>query len=125
LHELQWKLTDTVIELVTSIPANVENFEQARHLLDEGLHSCQYWWASCRPWWDTGMIERGAATLFEAVQAVEKSIPEGKFSGAKKIYHDILQMAQDWQRTGKAQQLRQDYLHSHPQVASELTFGPQ
>jgi len=125
LHELQWKLTDTVIELVTSIPANAEHFEQARHLLDEGLHSCQYWWASCRPWWDTGMIERGAASLFEAVKAVEKSIPEGKFSGAKKIYHDILQMAQEWQRTGKAQQLRQDYLHSHPQVASELTFGPR
>jgi predicted glycosyl hydrolase (DUF1957 family) len=125
LHELQWKLTDTVIELVTSMPANAEHFEQARHLLDEGLHSCQYWWASCRPWWDTGMIERGAASLFEAVKVVEKSIPEGKFSGAKKIYHDILQMAQEWQRTGKAQHLRQDYLSSHPQVASELTFGPQ
>jgi len=79
------------------------------------LHELQY----------TGMIDRGAETLFEAVKVVEKSIPKGKFSEAQKLYHDIIQMAQEWQRTGKAQQLRQDYLHSHPQVASELTFGPQ
>jgi len=125
LHELQWRLTNLAIEVIASIPANAEHFAQARHLLDEGLHSCQYWWASCRPWWDTGMIERGARTLFEAVHMVEKSVPQGKFSEAQKLYRDVLQIAQEWQRTGKAQQMRRDYLRSHPQVESELTFGPQ
>lgn len=125
LHELQWKLTDLAIEVIAGISISAEQFDQARHLLDEGLHSCQYWWASCRPWWDTGMIERGATTLYEAVHIVNEGIAEDKFSEVQKLYRDILQTASEWQRTGKAQRLRQDYLRSHPQVGSELTFGPQ
>ena len=33
----------------------------ARGLLDQALHSCQFWWASRRPMWDLNMIERGLA----------------------------------------------------------------
>jgi alpha-amylase/alpha-mannosidase (GH57 family) len=122
LHELQWRLTELAIDTIANLPQNTPSFEQARQLLDRGIYSCQYWWASCRPWWDTGMVQRGAKTLLEAIERVAEIAPQ-QWEQAQELYRSIYHMVWNWQDTGKAQRLKEEYLLSHPQITSELTFG--
>lgn len=123
IHWLQWRLTNLAIELIHQVPTNSEGYHEARHLLDEGLHSCQYWWASCRPWWDTGMIEAGAQRLYDAIQKVRNDLSPGELEEAKTLFDSIIETAKQWQKTGKAEALKRKYLEEHKEVTSELTFG--
>jgi len=98
--------------------------QAVRVALDQGLHSCQYWWASCRPWWDTGMIERGAALLLEAVRRAAGVLPPETLRRAEGLHDNIVATARRWQEGGQARRLREAYLREHPQVdAKQLTFS--
>ena len=123
LHKIQWQLTDLTIKLVHQLPENSKCYATARLLLDEGLHSCQYWWASCRPWWDTGMIEAGARKLYEAAQTMHECLPPDKLTEVNTIFNSLIATARNWQESGKAREIKQQYLNEHGMVSSELTFG--
>ncbi|MCL5263989.1 MAG: hypothetical protein M1343_02135 [Chloroflexi bacterium] len=123
IHRLQWELTNLAIDSLTAVSPAAEGYEEARRTLDEGLHSCQYWWASCRPWWDTGMIERGAILLARAVSLAADALAQGQSLRAAKLSEEITRTAQEWQATGKAKGLKEQYLREHKDVTSELTFG--
>lgn len=123
LHDQQWQLTRLALDLVKSVPDQTHGYSEARHLLDEGLHSCQYWWASCRPWWDTGMIEAGARKLYDAVLKVRVALPAEKVQQASALLNSVLATASRWQETGGAQRRKEQYLEEHKEVTSELTFG--
>ena len=123
LHRLQWQLTHLALETVDSVPRDTPGFEKARHLLDEGLHSDQFWWASCRPWWDTGMIESGAKKLLDAILQVQHSLPSAEVERAFNLFNSISSVARQWQETGEARRRRDKYLEEHKEVTSELTFG--
>ncbi|MFH1382105.1 MAG: hypothetical protein ABIH70_04340 [Chloroflexota bacterium] len=125
LHQLQWSLTYLALDLVKSVPHDSAGYPEARHLLDEGLHSCQFWWASCRPWWDTGMIEWGAKKLFDAVSQIKETLPGDKFQQASLLFDSIVKSARQWQETGEAQKRKEQYLKEHSEVSSELTFGKE
>ncbi|MHA2429523.1 MAG: hypothetical protein ACXACC_00680 [Promethearchaeota archaeon] len=51
-------------------------FDNARNLLDRGIHSCQQWWASARPWYSPEMILRGLNEVLMASVNAKRSIPE-------------------------------------------------
>ncbi|MFW9826944.1 MAG: hypothetical protein ACFFEY_04910 [Candidatus Thorarchaeota archaeon] len=51
-------------------------FDNARNLLDRGIHSCQQWWASQRPWYSPDMILRGLNEILMASVNTKRSIPE-------------------------------------------------
>jgi predicted glycosyl hydrolase (DUF1957 family) len=51
-------------------------FDNARNLLDRGIHSCQQWWASQRPWYSPDMILRGLNEVLLASVNAKRSIPE-------------------------------------------------
>jgi predicted glycosyl hydrolase (DUF1957 family) len=51
-------------------------FDNARNFLDRGIHSCQQWWASKRPWYSPDMILRGLNEILMAVVNARRSIPE-------------------------------------------------
>ena len=123
LHTLQWELTNLAIDTVHNVAPGVDGYEEAHHLLDEGLHSCQYWWASCRPWWDVGMIEAGAAKLAQSVQLLKDVLEWGTVVSANRLREEISAKAREWQQTGKAQSLKEEYLREHKEVTSQLTFG--
>ncbi|HAV10751.1 MAG TPA: hypothetical protein DCX22_03950 [Dehalococcoidia bacterium] len=123
IHTMQWQLTDLAIQLVHQLPESSKHYSTVRLLLDEGLHSCQYWWASCRPWWDTGMIEAGAKKLFEAVQTMREYLSKDQLTKAGTIYNSLITATRNWQESGKAWKLKQQYLNEHSTVSSELTFG--
>ncbi len=122
IHRLQWYLTNLAVQIIRETPEDSEGYQEGRHLLDEGLHSCQYWWASCRPWWDTGMIEAGAQKLYNAVRSI-RNLPKEQVDRAKSLFIFIVETAREWQGTGKAEALKRKYLEEHKEVTSELTFG--
>lgn len=83
LHALQWELVDHC-ETLTAIAArhhgegeSAKDAELASHLLQPALHSCQFWWASKRPWWDVTMIRRGLRMQEDVVLHAGRSIQEG------------------------------------------------
>lgn len=123
LHRQQWQLTRMAIEAVSSAPTGTPGFGEARVLLDEGVHSCQYWWASCRPWWDTGMVEWGARKLHGAVDALRRSLPSGTGEAADTLLAGIAATARRWQDTGEAKRRSEQYMREHAEVTSQLTFG--
>lgn len=51
-------------------------YNNARNFLDRGLHSCQEWWASKRPWYSPDMILRGLNEILLATINAKRSIPE-------------------------------------------------
>ncbi|MFX1296162.1 MAG: hypothetical protein ACFFD2_15095 [Promethearchaeota archaeon] len=51
-------------------------FDNARNLLDRGIHSCQQWWASQRPWYSPDMILRGLNEVLMASVNAKRSIPD-------------------------------------------------
>lgn len=122
IHQLQWRLTNLATEVINRASESSEGYQEARQLLDEGLHSCQYWWASCRPWWDTGMIEAGAKKLYDAVRSIG-DLPKEEISRARSIFSSLMETTRRWQETGEAKVLKQRYLDEHKEVTSELTFG--
>ena len=123
LHELQWQLTNFVLHSVKEAPTKSPGFPEARKLLDEGLHSCQYWWASCRPWWSVEMIESGAQKLYQAVQSLGDAIDKKSKEEASRLFQAVVNKAREWQKSGEAQRLKQKYREEHPEVSTELTFG--
>lgn len=83
VHRLQWEHLNISIELVNEALRCADNEESrrsaaiARGLLDRAEHSCQMWWASNRPMWDTNLIHMGLLdqlrTVVNAYRAISKS----------------------------------------------------
>ncbi|MEE8473258.1 MAG: hypothetical protein V3S82_08825 [Dehalococcoidia bacterium] len=123
LHRLQWALTGLVLQMVRGAPEGAAGFPEARRLLDEGLHSCQFWWASGRPWWSVEMIEWGARLLYRAAEALGEAAPQAQREEAGRLLRAVVDRAMEWQESGEAQRLKRKYKEEHPDVSSELTFG--
>ncbi len=51
-------------------------YDNARNFLDRGLHSCQSWWASKRPWYSPDMILRGLGEILLSTINAKRSIPD-------------------------------------------------
>ena len=100
IHAMQWELTNLAIKMVreSADPG------PAREMLDEALHSDQFWWACARPWWSLEMIERGAYELKETVLAVSGA-PEYNKRQAQDLYYRIITTGFEWQRSGKVEEL--------------------
>lgn len=123
IHTLQWQLTEVVLHIIKKTGKDVPNFSDARNLVDKGLHSCQYWWASCRPWWSVEMIEWGAGELYHAVELLGNMVNNKDRENAIRLYRAIIETAKEWQNSGEALRLKDKYKKEHPEVSTELTFG--
>jgi len=103
IHKLQWEFTDFVIDLVDKLDANKKGYKKTREELDRALQSDQYWWASAKPWWSLEMIEQGAYLLKKIVFSIPQIEPAEK-EKAENYYRRIIDLAFDWQRSGKIRQ---------------------
>ncbi len=85
LHQLQWQHMNLCIDMENRAQHCADNTTAkhfaliARGLLDQALHSCQFWWASRRPMWDINMVSRGLMQQREVILNAYKAI---KTSGA-------------------------------------------
>ena len=96
----QWELTNLAIDIVGRTSEN----ESIRSMLDQAVHSDQYWWASARPWWSLEMIERGAHDLKQVVLDSPRSSQEEK-QRAEELYKIIIYTGFEWQRQGKVDEI--------------------
>ena len=97
IHDLQKTIMNHALFLVglaqknynkTETPTEeVQNrFQNARKWLDQGLHSCQLWWASGKPWYSSEMILKGLNQLIlSASEALKVILWNGKTSQDKDI----------------------------------------
>ena len=99
VQKYQWELTNLAIAVVARNPSG-----KSRGLLDESLHSDQYWWSSARPWWSLEMIERGAFDLKQVVREALAATPAEK-ARAEELYKVIIYTGFEWQRTGIVDEL--------------------
>ncbi|GAB4308865.1 MAG: hypothetical protein Kow0069_07460 [Promethearchaeota archaeon] len=71
----------TLVHLVSKYAKAMDGVRQqclarARDFLDRGIHSCQQWWASKRPWYSPEMILRGLSEVLMAVVNARRAIPD-------------------------------------------------
>lgn len=100
IQRLQWQLTNLAI----NVGERTSGYGEIRSLLDQAIHSDQYWWASARPWWSLEMIERGAYDLQRVVlESSDSSLEEKR--DAKEYYKNILYTGFGWQRSGKVDEI--------------------
>ena len=123
IHQRQWRLAGLATTAMHEAEAAGEVAPPIRASLDEGLHSCQFWWASCRPWWNVEMIRKGAARLFSAVDGLRGAVDERLVAGAAGLAEQIVTYAGELEQSGDALRLQRAYLESHRAVTSLLTFG--
>lgn len=100
IQKFQWELTNLAVSVVGRNKAN----PAIRGLLDQALHSDQYWWASARPWWSLEMIERGAYELKSVILESVAASPTER-ERAEKLYQNIIYTGFAWQREGKVDQI--------------------
>ncbi|MBU2579329.1 UvrB/UvrC motif-containing protein [Patescibacteria group bacterium] len=100
IHKLQWEFTYWVINFVNILNPKESWYFKIRNKLDVALASDQYWWASAKPWWSLEMIEQGAFALRDVIWSIPK-ISQGDKNKADEFYQKILNIAFEWQRTGK------------------------
>ena len=66
-------------------------FDNARNLLDRGIHSCQQWWASRRPWYSPDMILRGLNEVLMASVNAKRSLPNSLIPDIKEAFELIME----------------------------------
>lgn len=91
IHKYQWELLNLAIETLSTYPERDESYWQARNLLDKGLHSDQFWWASYKPCWHYKMVQRGALLLLTSVSILREEDIEIKArkAQAEDLYHKL------------------------------------
>lgn len=109
LHKLQWELTNLVLQESLKIPESLldvskvldskltneeTRFLNARRLLDQALHSDQYWWASANPCWHPDMVRRGAEMLKGVVFALPNASEKLK-KRAEEIFNKLIQLGKE------------------------------
>ena len=114
LHRLQWEHVELTLALVRKAqevadgPVPKRHSEIARGLLDPALHSCQFWWASRRPYWDVNMVNHGLIQQEEVILNAYRAINlSGAPEDVKRDYYYRVVAARDI-RTKLRDQLFED-----------------
>ncbi len=108
IHQKQWQLTNLAIKSIKELSSNNPGYQHARNLLDKALASDQYWWAAASPWWDTRIVALAAHKTLRVFRAFEAEPTFMK--QASGLYDDIVNLTNRWQETGKADEIRRQYL---------------
>lgn len=104
IHSLEWKLTELAIKAVEKEPKDDLGlkYSSSRDLIDRGLHSCHYWWASAAPYWNPDQIMVGLNLLMKATRGSPTASNRLKIE-AEDVYAQLIREVWDWHWSGKAQ----------------------
>lgn len=106
IHAWQWEFIGFVLKIVKKLNPQKAYYKTVRAKMDQALHSCQYWWASAKPWWSLEMIEAGAWKLLDVLRSIP-DLPEEDLKKGEEFYQRIVLKAFEWQRTGYIRKLAQ------------------
>ena len=105
LHALQWEFVRFGMELLHHTSGN----DEFRNRFDKCLCSDQFFWASCRPWWDGMMVEKGAQIVYDTILSAE-STKEHDRRRATTLWKEILGLVEEWNEKGIATSKRRRFL---------------
>lgn len=71
------------------------------------------------------MVDKGAAVLVEAVQALERAVAQPVLEKAESLRDRIHTTAKAWHESGEAASRKKAYQEAHREVSSLLTFGEE
>ncbi len=105
IHVLQHRIMMRTLSMVINArnvnltPEGKKFWEIARTMVDRGLHSCQQWWASKRPWFSPNMVLNGLDQLRKSAVnsslAIKSSLSN---EDLKESFEDSLEVILDLQR---------------------------
>jgi alpha-amylase/alpha-mannosidase (GH57 family) len=102
IHRLQWEHLRICIEMVNKAQECQGNDEcqlfsrVARDFLDAAEHSCQFWWASRKPYWEINLIHLGLISQWRVIINAYRSINKrGADDETKTNYYHNLVAARD------------------------------
>lgn len=101
IHQLQWQLYNLALESIRKRPEigftsseKKEKWLKARHNLDKGLHSDQFWWAGRNPCWYLEMIQRGAKLLKDSI-ILNPYSSQFDHNQARYLYHQVIEKGKE------------------------------
>jgi predicted glycosyl hydrolase (DUF1957 family) len=100
VHKGLWKLANLSIKVVSRHKSD-NNYKTARDLLNKGLHSCQFWWASAWPWWHPDFVNMGADQLIKSIRSLEKVDKKTRIE-AEKVYTNLIKRLWEKHWNGEA-----------------------
>lgn len=106
IHAWQWEFMSFVLKIVQKLNPQKPFYNDVRAKMDQALHSCQYWWASAKPWWSLEMIENGAWKFLDVLRSIP-DLPKEDLKKGEDLYQRIVLKAFEWQRTGYIRKLAQ------------------
>lgn len=114
IHSLEWKLTDLAIAALGKEPSDDPGlkYSTARAILDRGLHSCLYWWASAMPYWNPDQIMVGINLLIKAIRGSPVASNRLK-RDAEGVYAELIKEVWDWHWSGRAQAMIDEWDKAH------------
>jgi alpha-amylase/alpha-mannosidase (GH57 family) len=101
VHLLQWAHTEAALRLVHQAQRSAQGpqgrlfAQRSRALMDAGLHSCQYWWASRRPMWDVNMVHRGLALQQQAILNACMALTQDGTPPERRVEAELLRAASE------------------------------
>lgn len=107
IHALQWQLLKLAVDQMERLPGAHSAWRGLRERLDRAVASDQFFWASAKPWWMIEHIERGAHGLMSVVRDMPGVKPAVKRQ-VLDLYHQIVDMAYEWQRCGKIDDVQRE-----------------
>lgn len=119
IHQLQWQLTNLIINTVRRNLSS-PNYQKARELLDRSLISDTFWWASANPWWDVKFVKNATNKMLDIIKIIKVSPKDKTFEQVLKYNKRIIVLLKEWQKTGKAERIKEKYLKS---AKKKIFFG--
>jgi len=110
IHQLQWRLFKLVVNTVRRNLSS-PNYLKARELLDRSFNSDIFWWASANPWWDVKFVENATDKMLDIIKII-RSPKDKSFKMALKYNKKIITLLKEWQKSGKAERMKEEYLKS-------------
>ncbi len=81
VHALEWECVEHCLGLLATARRYRDTADEAERFtslaeeaLQPALHSCWFWWASRRPWFDVPMIQRGSILLQSAILYAARAV---------------------------------------------------
>ena len=99
VQALLWHLVTIGIAELEQLEGSEEPaFTRARHLLDEGLQTAPFRYASARRWWNPELVRAAAARLLAAVEAGAGAIRPGAIEEARDVHARFAATLDAWER---------------------------
>lgn len=111
-HKMQWKLLISAVATTKKMDKKSLQYKKVILELDKICLSCQFWWASASPWWDSGFVEFRANNILNFIN--KYSVDSKTKQQAKILYKQIIKLTKKWEKSGRVKKIQNACLAGEP-----------